>query len=96
MLTQAITAQPSLEFAADVRGWLAANLDDVPAFATFDEEVDWGRRWQARLAEERWVGIHWPEEYGGRRRAGSPLQCLRHRGTSASAADGRGTRQRKR
>jgi alkylation response protein AidB-like acyl-CoA dehydrogenase len=59
-------------FAADVRAWLAENLGEVPAFATFDEEVDWGRRWQARLAEERWVGLHWPEEYGGR--GASPVQ----------------------
>jgi len=24
------------------------------------------RDWQARMAEDRWVGIHWPVEYGGR------------------------------
>ncbi|TML63671.1 MAG: acyl-CoA dehydrogenase [Actinobacteria bacterium] len=53
-------------FAADVREWLAANLEPPPAFADLDEEVEWGRRWQARLAEGRWVGIHWPREYGGR------------------------------
>jgi alkylation response protein AidB-like acyl-CoA dehydrogenase len=59
-------------FAADVRAWLSANLGDVPAFASFDDEVDWGRRWQARLAAEGWVGIHWPAEYGGR--GASPVQ----------------------
>ena len=53
-------------FAADVREWLAANLEPPPAFADLDEEVEWGRRWQARLAEGHWVGIHWPREYGGR------------------------------
>ncbi len=31
-----------------------------------------GRTWQARLAEGRWVGIHWPEEYGGR--GASPVE----------------------
>ncbi|MGZ4706261.1 MAG: acyl-CoA dehydrogenase family protein [Acidimicrobiales bacterium] len=25
-----------------------------------------GRTWQAQLAEGRWVGIHWPQEFGGR------------------------------
>jgi alkylation response protein AidB-like acyl-CoA dehydrogenase len=59
-------------FAAQVRTWLAANLGDVPAFASFDDEVDWGRQWQARLAAERWVGLHWPAAYGGR--GASPVQ----------------------
>jgi len=59
-------------FAAEVRAWLAANLGDVPTFATFDDEVEWGREWQARLAGERWVGLHWPSEYGGR--GASPVQ----------------------
>jgi alkylation response protein AidB-like acyl-CoA dehydrogenase len=59
-------------FAAEVRAWLADNLGEVPAFETFDDEVEWGRRWQARLAGERWVGLHWPTEYGGR--GASPVQ----------------------
>jgi alkylation response protein AidB-like acyl-CoA dehydrogenase len=59
-------------FAADVRQWLADNLAEVPGFATFDEEVEWGRGWQARLAGAGWVGIHWPKEYGGR--GASPVQ----------------------
>jgi len=59
-------------FASEVRAWLAANLDEVPVFASFDEEVEWGRHWQARLAAERWVGLHWPAEYGGR--GASPVQ----------------------
>jgi hypothetical protein len=59
-------------FAAEVRDWLAANLDEVPTFATFDDEVEWGRRWQARVAAERYAGLHWPVEYGGR--GASPVQ----------------------
>jgi alkylation response protein AidB-like acyl-CoA dehydrogenase len=58
-------------FAAEVRHWLAAHLEPPPAFAGLDDEVAWGRRWQARLAEGRWVGLHWPHEYGGR--GASPL-----------------------
>ena len=27
-------------FAAEVRDWLAANLEEVPAFASFDEEAN--------------------------------------------------------
>ena len=59
-------------FATEVREWLAANMGDVPAFASFDAEVEWGRQWQGRLAAERWVGLHWPAEYGGR--SASPVQ----------------------
>jgi len=59
-------------FAAEAREWLTANLGEVPAFASFDEEVEWGRAWQARLAAARWVGLHWPEQYGGR--GASPVQ----------------------
>jgi len=55
-----------LAFAAEVRAWLAEHLEEPPEFADLDEEIAWGRRWQARLAEDRWVGIHWPARYGGR------------------------------
>jgi len=59
-------------FAREVREWLAVNLPDVPAFASYGEEIEWGRAWQARRAAARWVGIHWPREYGGR--GASPVQ----------------------
>jgi alkylation response protein AidB-like acyl-CoA dehydrogenase len=53
-------------FADEVRAWLAENLSAPPRFDSVEEEVDWGRSWQARLAADRWVGIWWPREYGGR------------------------------
>jgi alkylation response protein AidB-like acyl-CoA dehydrogenase len=53
-------------FAEEIRGWLSANLDLPPSFASLEEEIEWGRRWQAKLAADRWIGIHWPHEYGGR------------------------------
>lgn len=53
-------------FAAEVRAWLTANLEQPPAFGDLEDEIEWGRRWQARLAEARWVGISWPRAYGGR------------------------------
>jgi alkylation response protein AidB-like acyl-CoA dehydrogenase len=59
-------------FAAEARAWLAANLELPPSFADADEEVRWGQAWQARLAADRWVGIHWPEAFGGR--GASPVQ----------------------
>ncbi len=58
-------------FAAEARAWLDTHLRPVPTFASVEDEVAWGRAWQAELAEGRWVGIHWPHEYGGR--GASPL-----------------------
>jgi alkylation response protein AidB-like acyl-CoA dehydrogenase len=59
-------------FRDEIRRWLEANCDAPPAFRTLEEEFEWGRTWQARLAADRWVGIHWPSAYGGR--GASPLQ----------------------
>jgi alkylation response protein AidB-like acyl-CoA dehydrogenase len=53
-------------FAVEVRRWLALNLERTGEFGDLEAEVEWGRRWQARLAATRWVGIGWPREYGGR------------------------------
>ena len=53
-------------FRDEARAWLDANVEPTPDFDSFDEEFEWGRRWQARLAADRWVGIHWPRDYGGR------------------------------
>jgi alkylation response protein AidB-like acyl-CoA dehydrogenase len=59
-------------FATEIRTWLFAHVELPPRFRSLDEEIEWGRRWQATLAKDRWVGIHWPEEYGGR--GASPVQ----------------------
>jgi alkylation response protein AidB-like acyl-CoA dehydrogenase len=53
-------------FAAEVRAWLDAHLVLPPPFADEAAEVTWGREWQATLARGRWVGLHWPQAYGGR------------------------------
>src|SRR3954449_11623920 len=59
-------------FALEVRAWLAANVEIPPRFENIADEVEFGRRWQARLAKDQWVGIHWPVDYGGR--GASPVQ----------------------
>jgi alkylation response protein AidB-like acyl-CoA dehydrogenase len=65
-----LTFSPSAEaFRAELRAWLAANVpsgDGAEGLASLDEEFAFLRRWQARLAEAGWVGVHWPREYGGR------------------------------
>src|SRR5437870_11017948 len=42
-------------FRAEVRGWRAATLPAEP-----------GREWSRRLYDAGFVGLTWPEEYGGR------------------------------
>ncbi len=54
------------------RAWLVEHLPWPygvglpPRFEDLAETVSFGRRWQAALATDGWVGITWPEEYGGR------------------------------
>ena len=48
-------------FAAEVRAFLAAHLEPPPAFTSTEEEVVWGRTWQATLAAARLVGIMTPK-----------------------------------
>jgi len=59
-------------FAEEIREWLRGNLELPPSFPSLAEEIEWGRAWQAKLAGGRWVGIHWPAEYGGR--GASPVE----------------------
>jgi alkylation response protein AidB-like acyl-CoA dehydrogenase len=59
-------------FRQELRGWLAQNLpsgwsagqgklpdDDL-------ERREFQQAWQRKLAEDRWIGIQWPRDYGGR------------------------------
>ncbi len=62
----------------DVRAWLREHLPWEygrglpPRFDDLAEEVAFGREWQAKLASGRWVGVAWPEEFGGR--GGGPVE----------------------
>lgn len=55
------------QFRQDFREWLKSNpaprLENDSSLETF---VRLGRAWQAQLAKDRWVAVHWPKEYGGR------------------------------
>jgi len=60
------------EFRDELRSWLRENLPWAygsglpPRYDDLAEEVAEGRRWQAQLAGGGWVGVAWPEAYGGR------------------------------
>jgi alkylation response protein AidB-like acyl-CoA dehydrogenase len=57
---------------AEFRSWLHEHLPWPygeglpPRFDDLAETVAFGRRWQADLAADRWVGVTWPRELGGR------------------------------
>ncbi len=57
---------------SECREWLHASLPWEygsglpPRFDDLADEVALGREWQAKLAEGRWVGMAWPQAYGGR------------------------------
>jgi alkylation response protein AidB-like acyl-CoA dehydrogenase len=56
-------------FRAELRAWLAANITDEfreKRQMTFQEKVVVRRAWQKRLFKAGWIGIGWPQEYGGR------------------------------
>ncbi|MBI5103665.1 MAG: acyl-CoA dehydrogenase family protein [Solirubrobacterales bacterium] len=54
-------------FRDELRAWLAAN-DPGPRPEDADEDAtfEWMRSWQRTMAADKWAGVHWPEEYGGR------------------------------
>ena len=53
-------------FALEVRRWLVRNIERPGPDLSPEASIDWGRRWQAKLAEARMVAISWPESVGGR------------------------------
>jgi len=58
-------------FRERLRHWLQANAPGDWAklrsrFATLTEQIDFLKEWQRRLYEGGYIGLHWPEEYGGR------------------------------
>ena len=53
-------------FRDDLRRWLAEHPAPPVSVATTPDQADSLRAWQHELHEARWVGIHWPVEYGGR------------------------------
>jgi alkylation response protein AidB-like acyl-CoA dehydrogenase len=71
-------------FRDQFRAWLGDHLAPPPAFIDVADEVAWGRDWQATLAADRWVGVHWPVQYGGR--SASPVQVALYQSEYARSA----------
>ena len=62
------------EFRAEVSAWMKANKPVATGFLlpqTFmevgsEEQLDFLRKWQRKVYDAGYIGITWPEEYGGR------------------------------
>jgi alkylation response protein AidB-like acyl-CoA dehydrogenase len=61
-----LTLSPQEEsFREELRAWLAVNHPGEEPDGD-DASFEFRRDWQRRLAGDRWAGLSWPEQYGGR------------------------------
>jgi alkylation response protein AidB-like acyl-CoA dehydrogenase len=62
-----LSVSPKVEaFRQEFRSWLASNKPTPAKDQHLDSFVAAGRDWQKKLAASKWIGVHWPTEYGGR------------------------------
>jgi alkylation response protein AidB-like acyl-CoA dehydrogenase len=54
------------DFREELRAWLRDHPGPEVGVPTTPDEAEALRAWQRTLHAARWVGIHWPVEYGGR------------------------------
>jgi alkylation response protein AidB-like acyl-CoA dehydrogenase len=72
-----VAEQPVDDFRKEVRSWLKGNKPEPPSFLlpeTFmevgtDQQFDFLRAWQRKVYEAGYLGMAWPEAYGGGGRA---------------------------
>jgi alkylation response protein AidB-like acyl-CoA dehydrogenase len=64
-LRGAVSARDN-HFRDELRSWLVAHPPPDVSVAATPAEAEVLREWQRSLHAARWVGIHWPVEYGGR------------------------------
>src|SRR5438046_3314969 len=58
------------EFRDEVRAWLKANAPhDAEGAGDLKSFIERRRSWQKKLFDAGYVGMTWPEEYGGRGRS---------------------------
>jgi alkylation response protein AidB-like acyl-CoA dehydrogenase len=58
-------APEELKFRDELRAWLKEN-DPGPDPEGADAQFEFHRQWQHKLQEQRYAGLSWPREYGGR------------------------------
>ena len=60
--------EESEKFRCELSNWLKTNRPpaDKLTDTSLNQFVSVGRAWQQQLAAGKWLGVYWPEEYGGR------------------------------
>jgi alkylation response protein AidB-like acyl-CoA dehydrogenase len=54
-------------FRDELRDWLKSNQPEkVKRGSSLEAFIDIGKKWQKKLSDGRFIGVHWPVEYGGR------------------------------
>jgi alkylation response protein AidB-like acyl-CoA dehydrogenase len=53
-------------FRSEVRRWMAAHVPTEPEPTDRADLIEYQRAWQAELAKESYVAVHFPAEFGGR------------------------------
>ena len=61
-----MTPSPDDGFRAELRSWLDEHPPPAVEVAATPDDAAVLRDWQRTLHAGRWVGAHWPVEYGGR------------------------------
>ncbi len=59
-------SEESEKFRGELRAWLAQNPPPRTTDTSLQAFEKVGREWQKMLADARWLGTHWPQEFGGR------------------------------
>jgi alkylation response protein AidB-like acyl-CoA dehydrogenase len=73
LVVRACTRTPPDEgLREELQSWLAEHPPPAVAIPASPDDAEALREWQRTLYAGRWVGIHWPVEYGGR--GASPAQ----------------------
>jgi alkylation response protein AidB-like acyl-CoA dehydrogenase len=54
------------QFREELRTWLHEHTPPHVEVAVTFEDAELLRKWQRTMHADRWVGVHWPVEYGGR------------------------------
>ena len=65
-MLQLSVSKQSDDFRAEFRAWLATNPPPASEDTSLEKFEKVGREWQRTLASAKWLGTHWPSEYGGR------------------------------
>ncbi len=62
-----LSVSPKVEsFRQEFRSWLQSNQPTQPKDQHLGSFIAAGREWQKKLSAAKWIGVHWPTEYGGR------------------------------